>query len=79
MWGGCAVDLGTARLAEGGVRGGTVNYLQIFKEDICSYLKKISADSRKSAGICWKSTCKGIYREGYLQKKKRSQGTSEPT
>ena len=51
----------------GGVREGTVNYLQIFKEDICRYLKKISADSRNSAGICWKSICKGICREGYLQ------------
>ena len=69
IWGGCAVDAGTARLAEGGVRGGTVKYPQIFKEDICRYLKKISADSRKSAGICWKSICKGICREGYLQKK----------
>ena len=67
-WGGCGVDVGSARLAGGGVRGGIVNYLQIFKEDICRYLKKISADSSKSAGICWKSICKGVCREGYLHK-----------
>ena len=69
------IPTGSARLAGGGVRGGIVNYLQIFKEDICRYLKKISADSRKSAGICWKSICKGICREGYLQEKLRDQRT----
>ena len=38
------MEPGSARLADGGVMGGTANYLQIFKEDICRYLEKISAD-----------------------------------
>ena len=37
IWGASGVDPRTARLAKGGVRGGTVNYLQIFKEDICRF------------------------------------------
>ena len=71
IWGGS----GHCSTGRRGGKGGTVNYLQIFKEDICRYLKKISADSRKSAGICWKSICKGICREGYLQEKLRDQRT----